>query len=331
MPDATANVPNPFCGFGKGIETNCILNPNYTTLYLDDGGDNYQNIPLVPLLQPSRNLDTIIAVDSSDDSGDGYGTCCGYNWPQGAALDWTRSYALSHRGQEQNLAFPEAATLPSDNQALYYTPTFFGCNASDTTLPGVVPPLVIYLPNAPYSAFSNGTSGATATWAWGNVAADLFANGVALGSTGLGTTASGIPDWDTCLACAVADRARLRAGITDRSPACVECFAAYCAETKLPIGGLVGSNGMYDPPSVLDDALTQASDSYCYVSPACGWDLVPPYYPTCCADCDYTFPPECYDMFGWDIPDCSTFGIGTYDCSWASSEAPLDDSRYLEL
>lgn len=97
MPESTANIPNPFCGFGNGTENNC--GNDYSTLYLDDGGDNYQNIPLVPLLQRYRNLDTIIAIDSSSDSGDGIGTCCRFNWPQGSALNWTRYCALSDRGR----------------------------------------------------------------------------------------------------------------------------------------------------------------------------------------------------------------------------------------
>ena len=326
MPESTANVPNPFCGFGKGVQTDCAR--EYSTLYLDDGGDYYQNIPLVPLLQPSRGLDTIIAVDSSDDSGDGYGTCCGYNWPQGNALNWTRYYALSGRGQAQKLAFPNATTLPSDNSALYYTPTFFGCDPDDTTLPGTVPPLIVYLPNAPYTAYSNGTSGSTVSLPWGDVADALFANGVALGSTGLGGTVDGIPGWDTCLACAVADRARRRAGIPDRSPDCAACFEAYCAESKLDDVGLVDPDGTYDPPPVTGSA---ATGSYCYVSPACEYTDF--YSPTCgCVDCDVTWPAAC-DGVVYNVSDvhyCSRYGIGVDQFCGLTPAAPFDDG-YLEL
>lgn len=40
------------------------------------------------------------------------------------------------------------STLPSPNSALYYTPTFFSCNSNDTSLSGVKPPLIVYLPNS---------------------------------------------------------------------------------------------------------------------------------------------------------------------------------------
>jgi hypothetical protein len=52
-----------------------------------------------------------------------------------------------------------------------------GCLAHVAT-----PPLIIYLPNAPYSAYFNGT---TLTWAGGNVTDDVVANGVALATPGL--------------------------------------------------------------------------------------------------------------------------------------------------
>jgi lysophospholipase len=106
-------------------------------------------------------MDAILAVDSSDDIGDGEGICCGYNWPNGTSLVYAYNYALTPKGQQQ-LAMPTIPTLEvfADKQ-LNYHPTFFGCNSKDTTNPNLIPPLIVYLPNAPYTAWSNGTTGAS--------------------------------------------------------------------------------------------------------------------------------------------------------------------------
>lgn len=109
----------------------------------------------------------------------------------------------------------------------------------------------------------------------------MLQNGVALGSTG-DPSIGGIPNWDTCLACAVADRARERAGITDRSPDCDACFSAYCVESKLDDAGLVVPDGKYDPCPIGGKAVDMGT--YCYVYPQCEYtDL---YSPVCgCVDC----------------------------------------------
>jgi lysophospholipase len=154
LSESTANILNPFYGF-VGQES------NLATLYLDDGGLNLQNIPLIPLLHKLRKMDAILAVDSSDDIGDGEGICCGYNWPNGTSLVAAYEYALTPKGQQQ-LAMPYIPSLRVfAEKQLNYHPTFFGCNSKDSTNPKLIPPLIIYLPNAPYTAWSNGTTGAS--------------------------------------------------------------------------------------------------------------------------------------------------------------------------
>ena len=64
--------PNPFYGFHN--ETN--LNSQSKTLSLVDGGEDLQNIPFHPLIQPLRHVDVIFAVDGSADTSDP-----GANWP----------------------------------------------------------------------------------------------------------------------------------------------------------------------------------------------------------------------------------------------------------
>lgn len=53
---------------------NPSTNPQASTrqLTLVDGGENGENIPLHPLIQPARELDVIFAIDSSADTD--------YNW-----------------------------------------------------------------------------------------------------------------------------------------------------------------------------------------------------------------------------------------------------------
>jgi lysophospholipase len=61
-----AIIPNPFQGLGLGFG----LDGGYPSkddenLYLADSSLSGETLPLWPLIQPSRNLDAIITVDSS--------------------------------------------------------------------------------------------------------------------------------------------------------------------------------------------------------------------------------------------------------------------------
>lgn len=271
--EASANVPNPFCGFGTGVQTDCT---KYQPLLLNDGGDNGQNIPLLPHLQPDRKMDVVIAIDQSDDASDGYGTCCGYNWPQAYSLNWTRWYAEQPRGRGQGIAVPKSLPTPqqvSDKLSLVYTPTFFGCDPRDSTNPSAVPPLIVYLPNAPYGAYSNGTTSSTPGWEWGRLSAQHITNGLALASTGIppGQAPDDTPAWPVCLACALADRARLRMkSKPGRSDQCIACFTAYCDDTKLDVPGLKDPiSGYYSPPPIPNrfGTASPTDASYCYVYP----------------------------------------------------------------
>ena len=112
----------------------------YITLV--DAGETNQNIPLEPLLIPSRQVDAIVAFDSSADTN--------FSWPNGTALRTTyeRSIQLA---QQQNVsirmpAVPDANTFV--NQGLNTRPVFFGCNETDT-------PIIVYVPNYPWSYYAN--------------------------------------------------------------------------------------------------------------------------------------------------------------------------------
>jgi lysophospholipase len=98
-------------------------------------------------------------------------------------------------------------------QGLNRQPTFFGCNASEET------PLVLYLPNSPWSGYANFTFFA------GNFTnAQLNAtleNAFELATYGQNE------EWPACLACAVihSSLARLDFDVPDQ---CTQCFNMHC-------------------------------------------------------------------------------------------------------
>jgi lysophospholipase len=166
-----------------------------------------ENVPLAPFLVPYRNVDAIIAFDNSADTS--------YAWPNGSslhvsyqkAIDQERVYGITSR-------MPQ---VPSTNGFInggYNTrPTFFGCNDTDTTL-------IVYVPNAPWSTYSNTTTFQLAYPT--EQAAAIVDNGrrtLDLNGT--------VADWPTCLTCALMDRAATENG-TARSSTCQKCFDTWC-------------------------------------------------------------------------------------------------------
>lgn len=90
-----ADWPNPFYGWNN--QTNRYSQDVQLTLV--DGGEDLQNIPLHPLIQPNRHVDVIFAVDGSADtnaSNPVQGSASG--WPDGASLIATYERSLSEIG-----------------------------------------------------------------------------------------------------------------------------------------------------------------------------------------------------------------------------------------
>lgn len=90
-----ADWPNPFYGWRN--QSNRYSQDIQLTLV--DGGEDLQNIPLHPLIQPERHVDVIFAVDSSADtnaSNPVQGSAPG--WPDGASLIATYERSLSEIG-----------------------------------------------------------------------------------------------------------------------------------------------------------------------------------------------------------------------------------------
>jgi lysophospholipase len=96
-----ADWPNPFRNYRSG--SNRISQSDMLTLV--DGGEDGQNIPLHPLIQPYRHVDVIFAVDNSADTNKSYPTdqSAAY-WPAGVSLIAT--YERSLGSVANGTAFP---------------------------------------------------------------------------------------------------------------------------------------------------------------------------------------------------------------------------------
>ncbi|KAI0021191.1 lysophospholipase [Xylariomycetidae sp. FL0641] len=203
--------PNPFYKF------NVATNPsaNSTQLSLVDGGEDLQNIPLHPLIQPERAVDVIFAVDSSADTDT--------NWPNATAL--RASYDRSKNDIANGTAFPKVPSAETFiNLGLNQKPVFFGCDTSEFEDAQHIPPLIVYLPNAPYTALSNVS---TFDPSYDNDQRNaIIQNGYNVATMGNATVDAG-KDWPACAACAVLQRSLARSG-TDVPASCQACFDKYC-------------------------------------------------------------------------------------------------------
>ena len=179
-----ADYPNPFLGFNNATNPNA----NTSVLHLVDGGEDLQNLPLQPLIQPSRNVDVIFAIDSSADTTT--------TWPNATALVATYERSLPGSNIANGTGFP---SIPDQNTivnlGLNTRPTFFGCNSSNFTDGlNAIPPLVVYIANAPYVTYSNAT---TATLKYNSTFRDdIILNGQDVVTMGNGTLD---PQWPACV------------------------------------------------------------------------------------------------------------------------------------
>ncbi|MCJ1453425.1 Lysophospholipase 1 [Mycoblastus sanguinarius] len=208
--DIADYTPNPFYGYNNATSRNS----QNETLTLVDGGEDLENIPLHPLIQPFRHVDVIFAVDSSADTNN--------YWPNGSAL--VATYQRSIDGSGANLAngtsFP---AVPDQNTfvnlGLNTRPTFFGCNSSNTT---TMTPLIVYIPNSPYVYQSNIS---TFDLSYNTSQRDAIVQNGYYGATmGNGTVDT---TWPTCVGCAILSRSMERTN-TKIPAVCTQCFQHFC-------------------------------------------------------------------------------------------------------
>ncbi|KAJ6104560.1 hypothetical protein N7523_010880 [Penicillium sp. IBT 18751x] len=206
--DIAAYDPNPFYHYHN--ETSPYAKQE--VLDVVDGGEDLQNIPLHPLIQPERAVDVIFAIDSSADTT--------YSWPNGTSLVATYERSLNSSGIGNGTAFP---SIPDQNTfvnlGLNTRPTFFGCDTSNLTGPA---PLVVYIPNYPYSSFSNVS---TFDLSYENSQRDdIILNGYEV-ATMANSTRDG--NWTACVGCAILSRSFERTKTT-LPDICTQCFTNYC-------------------------------------------------------------------------------------------------------
>jgi lysophospholipase len=221
-----ASWPNPF--FQYNAEEN--QNANSSIITLVDGGEDLQNIPLHPLIWSLRDVDVILAVDSSADTPT--------NWPNGTALVATYERSVGNYSTD-SAAFP---SIPDQNTfinlGLNRRPTFFGCDPANMTGSG---PLIVYLPNAPYTYNSNvSTFDLEYTT---EERQNIISNGYNVVTL---ANASVDAQWPACLGCAILARSFNRTK-TEFPAVCVDCFDRYCWN------GTVNSTtpAVYEPSQII--------------------------------------------------------------------------------
>ncbi|PYI03128.1 lysophospholipase [Aspergillus sclerotiicarbonarius CBS 121057] len=214
------------------------FNPD-ENLTLADGSEAGQSIPFLPLIQPDRKLDFIMAWD--DDADDEP-----YTWNNGTNIYDSYVFAKAH-----GLPFPEIPPV-REMLARNYTikPVLFGCDTNLTTTRDATSPIVAYFANAPYSWYSN--------FSWSTTTlSSAEANGIMQNSFNLLTQGNGTLDstWTECLGCAAIDRSLARVGM-QRSQACEQCFQEHCWDGTLTAG--VSEDFVLDPSLALDPSLGYA-------------------------------------------------------------------------
>ncbi|TKA83016.1 hypothetical protein B0A55_00829 [Friedmanniomyces simplex] len=211
-----ADYPNPFYGYHN--QTNPYAVSRQLTLV--DGGEDLQNVPLHPLIQPVRHVDVIFAIDSSADTNASLPTnASATGWPDGASLIATYERSLNAT-MENGTAFPAIPdTNTFFNLGLNNRPTFFGCDPANQTGPS---PIIIYMPNAPY-VYNSNTSTFDLSYN------DTERNAMVLNGYNGATQGNGTLDkqWGTCVGCAILSRSLHRTD-TAVPDVCTQCFSRYC-------------------------------------------------------------------------------------------------------
>lgn len=222
--DIAIYKPNPFKLSAYAELDRTVSND---TLYLVDGGEDLQNVPLYPLIQPHRNVDVIFAYDNSADTDQ--------NWPNGTLM--IASYQRQFLEQGNGTIFPYVPDSASfRNLNLTARPAFFGCSALNllSLLPDGADadavydsPLIVYTANRPFTYYSN-TSTFKLSYEDGEKRS-MIRNGFEVASR-LNMTID--EDWKTCVACAIIRREQERQNIT-QSEQCQDCFDRYCWDSEI--------------------------------------------------------------------------------------------------
>lgn len=224
--DIAIYSPNPFKGMTY-LNNNSISNTDY--LDLVDGGEDGQNVPYYPLLQPERAVDVIISYDNSADTD--------FNWPNGTSA--VQTYRRQFENQNNGTIFPYVPDVNTFiNENLTSRPAFFGCDVANLTSldkngytqvnsSAALPPLIVYIANYPWTFFSNTSTMSKLSYDKKEVAG-MIENGYSTSTQFNGTVD---PDWPVCLGCALLQREATRRNQSLGSD-CDQCFQKYCWNGK---------------------------------------------------------------------------------------------------
>lgn len=227
-----SNWPNPF----MGLNTTVADLRNQANLKIVDGSEGGQAIPLWSLIQTVRKADFLIAWDDNGDAPV-------YTWNNGTNLHDT--YVAANRSGIPFPIVPSAPTFIMNNYT--HRPVFFGCDANLTTTKSPATPIVLYLANAPYSAYTN-YSFAQATMSREQMS-EVFVNSFDIVTQGNGTLDA---EWEQCLGCAAIDRSVARVGMK-RTPQCERCMERYCWDGVSEPDNITGPpGGTYEVSQILD-------------------------------------------------------------------------------
>lgn len=249
--DVANYSPNPFRGVDLGPSSPESFSSN-DYLYLADGGEDGETIPLAPLLQKEREVDVIFAFDNSADTQNG--------WPNGSAL--VNTYKRQFTSQGSGMSFPPIPT-PDEFVQLHLNerPVFFGCDANDLNDLDHVPPLVIYVPNAYHSFKSNQSTFKLAYNERERLG--LIRNGFEATTRGNLTEDA---RFRACVACAIMRRQQERL-VEPLPDECSKCFADYCWNNKASnVTGNAWSNSSYSWSSTSGSTITLTPTSSTGVS-----------------------------------------------------------------
>ncbi|RKP30151.1 hypothetical protein METBISCDRAFT_31146 [Metschnikowia bicuspidata] len=217
--DIASFEPNPFYNLDYG-SLESIRHGH--TLHLVDGGEDLQNIPIYPYIQPARNVDVVFAFDNSADTPQ--------NWANASSLVYTflRQFGVQGRGSP----FPYVPLVDRlIEDGFGDQPVFFGCNAAeleplaeyhDYIVEATDIPVVVYIPNREYTYASN-VSSLQVDFDRGEMSG-IIANGFAVSTRG---NFSDDSDWGKCVGCAIIRREQERRG-DDQLDECRACFENYC-------------------------------------------------------------------------------------------------------
>ncbi|KAG5361381.1 Lysophospholipase 3 [Yarrowia sp. C11] len=213
--EGTFNVavfnPNPFYE-QEGVQSNQTISK---ALYVCDGGFDKEAIPILPFLQPEREVDVVLAIDPSTDTKD--------KWPDGQSLRITQDKSDWEFGKD---IFPR---IPSNDtflkQKLNAKPVFFGCNTTSLKTYNDTDrysPVIVYIPMSDITFESNFSTGKLS---YTNEEQEgMITNGFNMMTRSNGTEDS---NWDKCLGCVTLLREFQRRD-SDVPNDCEQCFSDYC-------------------------------------------------------------------------------------------------------